>query len=117
MEGMMRSVSEKIEVLRIIAHPVRVRILEELASGVKCVSDFGEFLGISQPNISQHLMILRRYKVIDYYTDGRLRCYYLRDPMVPDLLGVLQKQYHGEVPPPACCPVTKKGKHPGARRN
>ncbi len=112
----MRSLGKKVELLRIIAHPIRINILEELITGVKCVSDFEEFLDISQPNVSQHLALLRRYGVIDYYMDGRLRCYFLRDPIIPDIIKILKKDYMGELPAPACCPVTKKGKYPGERR-
>lgn len=112
----MRSMGRKIELLKIIAHPARISILEELAKGVKCVSDFEEFLEISQPNISQHLSLLRRYGIIDYYIDGRLRCYFLKDPIIPDIIEVLKKDYLDELPAPACCPVTKKGKYPGERR-
>jgi ArsR family transcriptional regulator len=88
-----------------------------LTKGVKCVSDFDEFLAISQPNISQHLMLLRRYDVIDYYVDGRLRCYFLKDPIILDLIELLRKDYTEDLPAPACCPITKKGKYPGERRN
>ncbi len=112
----MRSIQHRVEVLKAIAHPVRIRILEELLKGVKCVSDFEDFLEISQPNISQHLSLLRRFGVIDFYMDGRLRCYFLKDPIVPDLLTIIRKDYIEELPAPACCPVTKKGKYPSERR-
>lgn len=112
----MRSLGKKIELLKVIAHPVRIKILEELEKGVKCVSDLEEFLEISQPNVSQHLSLLRRYGVIDYYIDGRLRCYFLKDPIIPEILEILKKDYIGELPAPACCPVTKKGKYIGERR-
>lgn len=112
----MRSIGGKIELLKIIAHPIRIKILEELKKGVKCVSDFEEFLEISQPNVSQHLSLLRRFGVIDYYVDGRLKCYFLKDPIVPDIIELLNKDYCEELPAPACCPVTKKGKYPGMRR-
>jgi ArsR family transcriptional regulator len=112
----MRSLGKKIELLKVIAHPVRIKILDELTNGVKCVSDFEEFLEISQPNVSQHLSLLRRYGVIDYYMDGRLRCYFLKDPIIPDMIKLLKKDYRAELPAPACCPVTKKGKYPGKRR-
>jgi ArsR family transcriptional regulator len=108
--------AERAELLRVIAHPVRLMILGELVKGVKCVSDFEDFLEISQPNVSQHLGLLRRHGIIDYYMDGRLRCYFLRDPLIPDLLGLLNKDYNEELPAPACCPVTKKGKYPGDRK-
>ncbi|MGE5301074.1 MAG: ArsR/SmtB family transcription factor [Acidobacteriota bacterium] len=105
----LRSTIDRIEILKVIAHPMRIMILKELATGVKCLSDFGEFLDISQPNVSQHLSLLRRYGIIDYFIDGRLRCYFLKDPMVPDVLEVLRKEYSEDLPAPACCPVAKKG--------
>jgi len=112
----MRSLGQRIELLKVIAHPARIKILEELVKGVKCVSDFEEFLDISQPNISQHLSLLRTFGIIDYYQDGRLRCYYLVDPIIPDLLEILMKDYRESLPGPSCCPVTKRGTYPGERR-
>lgn len=112
----MRTIGKKVELLKVIAHPVRIKILDELTRGVKCVSDFGEFLEISQPNVSQHLSILRRCGVIDYYVDGRLKCYFLKDPIIPDVINIIKKDYVKELPAPVCCPVTKKGKYPGERR-
>ena len=107
----------KIGLLKTIAHPVRIRILEELTKGVKCVSDFRDFLDISQPNVSQHLSLLRTHGIIDFYIDGRLKCYFLVDPIIPDILGILKKEYQGALPAPACCPVTRKGVYPGERRH
>jgi ArsR family transcriptional regulator len=113
----MFSVVDRVEVLKIIAHPVRIKILKELIKGVKCVSDFEEFLDISQPNVSQHLSLMRRYGIIDFFVDGRLKCYFLRDPIIPDIIDLIDKEYKEALPAPACCPVTKKGKYPGDRRN
>ena len=112
----MISLGQKVELLRVISHPVRIRILEELAKGVKCVSDFEDFLELRQPNISQHLSLLRQFGIVDYYVNGRLRCYFLVDPLIPDLLTLLGKDYHETLPRPACCPVTKKGTYPGLRK-
>jgi ArsR family transcriptional regulator len=112
----MLSREKRIELLRVLAHPVRIRILEELTEGVKCVSDFEESLDISQPNVSQHLKLLKTQEVVDYFVDGRLKCYFLKEPFIPDLLDLLEKQYEDDIPAPACCPVTKKGTYPGERR-
>jgi len=112
----MISLGQKIELLKVISHPVRIRILEELVKGVKCVSDFEDFLELRQPNISQHLSLLRQSGIVDYYVDGRLRCYFLVDPLIPDLIELLKKDYHEILPRPACCPVTKKGTYPGERK-
>jgi ArsR family transcriptional regulator len=113
----MNDLSSKVETMKTIAHPARIAILEELTKGVKCVSDFQQFLEISQPNISQHLSALRHAGLIDFFVDGRLRCYFLKSPFVPDMLEVLQKDYKGDLPGPECCPVTKKGTYPGSRRH
>ena len=112
----MLSMEKRIELLKVLAHPVRIRILEELTEGVKCVSDFEDFLDISQPNISQHLTLLRTNGVVDFFVDGRLKCYFLKEPLIPDLLELLKKDYAEDLPAPACCPVTKKGTYPGERR-
>ncbi|GAB4534491.1 MAG: metalloregulator ArsR/SmtB family transcription factor [Thermodesulfovibrionia bacterium] len=112
----MNKINERIEILKVIAHPVRIAILEELSKDVKCVSDLEEFLEISQPNISQHLSLLRMAGLIDFFIDGRLRCYFLKSPFVLDLLDVIKKEYNEELPGPECCPVTKKGTYPGERR-
>jgi DNA-binding transcriptional ArsR family regulator len=113
----MNELATRVEILKVTAHPVRIAILKELLNGVKCVSDFQDFLNISQPNISQHLSALRHAGIIDYFIDGRLRCYFLKNPLIPDLLDILDKNYPCELPGPECCPATKKGKYPGKRQH
>jgi ArsR family transcriptional regulator len=112
----MISLEKRVELLKVLAHPARIRILEELVEGVKCVSDFEETLDISQPNVSQHLSLLRTHGIVDFFVDGRLKCYFLKEPFIPDLLNLLKKEYTEDIPAPACCPVTKRGTYPGERR-
>lgn len=113
----MNSLMARIEILKLIAHPARIAIMEELSKGVKCVTDLQDFLDISQSNISQHLSALRHAGVIDYFIDGRLRCYFLKNPFVLDLLEIIRKDYPEALQAPECCPVTKRGKYPGKRKN
>ena len=49
------------ECLKALGHPVRIRILQELRGGRKCVSELSERIGVSQTNLSQHLGLLRSY--------------------------------------------------------
>jgi len=109
-------IERRTELLKVIAHPVRIKILEDLVQGVKCVSDFEETLDISQPNVSQHLKLLKSHQIVDFFVDGRLKCYFLKEPLIPDMLELLKKEYEEDIPAPACCPVTKKGTYPGERR-
>ena len=112
----MNNLIEKVEILKIAAHPVRISILEELSKGVKCVSDFQDFLEIRQSNISQHLSAMRHAGLIDYFIDGRLRCYFLKSPFILDILELFKKGYPCELPGPECCPVTRKGTYTGERK-
>jgi len=66
-------------------------ILNELLSGVKCVTDIEDLLSARQANISQHLTVLRHCKLVDFAQDGSLRCFYLSRPrLVRDMLRLLE---------------------------
>jgi len=93
------------EFLKVMAHPHRLEILKKLENDVLCVSDMENILSTGQSNISHHLSLLRRAGLVDYYIDGKLRCYFLKDPKVLDILNSLGKQYAEDLPAPACCPV------------
>lgn len=81
---------ERAELLKAFAHPTRLRILEELSAGTKCVTDLEDLLPASQVNISQHLAVLRNARLVDYAQDGALRCYYLSRPaLVGEILDLL----------------------------
>ena len=62
---------EKADILKMLAHTTRLMILEELVMGVKCVNDIEELLNVRQPNISQHLAMLRHGGLVDFYQKGK----------------------------------------------
>ena len=80
------------------------------------MNDFEKFRGISRPNPSRHLSLLRTNSLVDYFIDGRFTGCFLKEPRIPDLLKLLYKKYDDDIPAPACRPVTKKGAYPGERR-
>jgi ArsR family transcriptional regulator len=67
----------KAQILKALGHPTRLHIVEILLSGEKCVNDIKEIFETTQPNISQHLNILKFSGIVDYRQEGNLRCYYL----------------------------------------
>jgi ArsR family transcriptional regulator, arsenate/arsenite/antimonite-responsive transcriptional repressor len=69
-------VSEDVEVLRALAHPVRWGILRRLAAepGI-CACDFTEFFDVSQPTISAHLKVLREAGLVTTQRNGTTICY------------------------------------------
>ncbi|MEX0936853.1 MAG: metalloregulator ArsR/SmtB family transcription factor [Pirellulales bacterium] len=80
------------ELLKAFSHPTRLAILQELATGPKCVTDIEELVSARQANISQHLSVLRYARLVDYAQDGALRCYYLcRPKLVRDMLALVER--------------------------
>jgi DNA-binding transcriptional ArsR family regulator len=70
------------DVLKTLASPKRLEIVHLLADGPREVSRLAEELGISQPNVSQHLALLRSAGVVEAERDGREVRYRLSDPEI-----------------------------------
>ena len=70
------------EVLKTLASPRRLEILHRLAEGPCEVGRLAEELGMTQPNASQHLAVLRGAGVVEAERDGREVRYRLADPDV-----------------------------------
>ena len=67
-------------ILKALAHPVRLMIVQELLKNPRCVTAIHEILDVRQPNVSQHLNILKNSGVVGSDRDGAYRCYYLKFP-------------------------------------
>ncbi len=84
------------EVLKTLANPRRLEIIHRLAQGPCEVGRLAEEIGASQPNISQHLSVLRAAGIVDAERDGREVRYRLADPDVivacNIMRGVLQRR-------------------------
>lgn len=70
------------DVLKTLAHPRRLQILHRLADGPTEVGVLAATLGVSQPNVSQHLAVLRAAGIVEWERDGREVHYRLADPDV-----------------------------------
>lgn len=66
--------------LSIIAHPIRLQILDLLAQrdGSVCVCDLEAALPVKQPTVSHHLKLLREAGLIDCKRQGLWAYYFLR---------------------------------------
>jgi len=70
------------EVLKTLASPRRLEILHVLGRGPLEVGRLAEAIGASQPNVSQHLALLRGAGIVEAERDGREVRYRLADPDV-----------------------------------
>ena len=61
-----------------LGEPNRFRIVELLRSGPRPVNDIGQTLGLSQPQVSKHLRVLREAGLVEAEVQAQHRLYELR---------------------------------------
>ena len=86
-------ISMKSDFFKALAHPTRVRILEQLAKSEEevCVCELIDHLGIEQSNLSQHLSILRKQQIIVSTKVGLKVMYRIKYPEVLIILDKVQE--------------------------
>ena len=63
-----------------VAEPQRRRILDLLTGGERSVTELVDELGLTQPQVSKHLRVLREVGAVHVRDDGRRRLYRLNGP-------------------------------------
>jgi len=66
--------------LGVLAHPHRVRIIEELRNGEMDVNSLQDILEVSHSRVSQHLSVLRSHRIVIERREGRHVYYRLLHP-------------------------------------
>jgi ArsR family transcriptional regulator len=70
------------EICKTLAQPKRLMLVHELRTGEKSVGQLSSILGISQPNVSQHLSILRKRGIVTTRREGATVYYSLSSPRI-----------------------------------
>jgi len=78
-------------ILKALAHPTRLFIVEELGKGARCVCELQEMIGADMSTVSKHLAQLRGAGVVMDEKRGAQVFYSLRATCVPDFLGCVEK--------------------------
>ena len=81
---------DKASLLRVLGHPVRLRIVAGLAREGACVKDIWECLEMPQAVVSQHLKVMKEHGILEARRDGTRVRYALRGEMLTELVRVLQ---------------------------
>jgi ArsR family transcriptional regulator len=79
------------EVLKTVAHPLRLRIVELLEAGEKSVSELKELLGVTQPLTSQHLSQMRMRGVLGSRREGAQVYYAIANPDVVKVIHCIRR--------------------------
>jgi ArsR family transcriptional regulator len=81
-----RVIESVADVFKLLGDPTRVRLLDALSHGERCVCDLATLVGSSESAISHQLRLLRSYRLVRVRRVGRMAYYSLDDHHVIGLL-------------------------------
>jgi len=65
-----------------LSHPKRLEVIDRLRAGEMSVTDLAASLEISQPNLSQHLTLMRQKGIVTTHREGLNIYYRLASPKI-----------------------------------
>jgi ArsR family transcriptional regulator len=74
------------EILKALAHPLRIAILDYLKDGEQCVCDIAKYVASERSNVSRHLAIMVSCGVLEYRKEGLNVIYSLKARCILDFL-------------------------------
>lgn len=74
------------DLLKVLGHPVRLRVLQLLQAEETCVCDLIRITGVEQSNLSQHLKLLRKHGIVETRREGTRMMYRMTNPAVMPIL-------------------------------
>lgn len=77
-------------VLKALAHPSRLLIVDELSRGERCVCELTELVGAEMPTVSRHLALLRAAGIVEDERRGTQVFYRLKAPCVTNFFKCLE---------------------------
>jgi DNA-binding transcriptional ArsR family regulator len=85
-----RNFIDEAEILKVLGHPIRLKIVAGLCSQECNVKHIWECLGLPQATVSQHLALLKNKGVIEGKREGVEVHYSVVNPMVKKIIGIIQ---------------------------
>jgi ArsR family transcriptional regulator len=82
------------EILRTMAHPVRLQIIDLLEGGEKTVSELSQNLDTPQPYMSQQLNLMKSKSILGSRRDGNQVYYWIANLSVVKIIHCINQ--HGE---------------------
>ena len=76
--------------VKALAHPTRLFVVDELSRGERCVAELQEMIGADMSTVSRHLAVLRQAGVLRDEKRGNQVFYSLRAPCILDFFGCIE---------------------------
>jgi len=76
----------KAEVLKVLAQPTRLKILELLRNGERCICEIVPAINGEQSNISRHISLMQKSHLVTTRKDGVKVMVNVKDPKIFEIL-------------------------------
>ena len=70
------------DIIKAIAQPYRIAIVDFLKDGEQCVCDIAEHIGAERSNVSRHLSVMVSAGILEYRKEGLNVIYSLKTPCI-----------------------------------
>ncbi len=77
-------------IVKALAHPTRLFIVDELAKGERCVCELTGMIGADTSTVSKHLTVLKSAGIVQDEKRGLMVYYTLRVPCIVNLFGCVE---------------------------
>ena len=78
------------EIIKAMAHPTRLLIIEELEKNERCVGELTDMVGADTSTVSKHLLVLKNAGLIEDEKRGQMVYYSLKCSCIPRFLSCLE---------------------------
>ncbi len=80
---------KQVEIIKAIAHPLRISVVHFLRAGPQCVCDIAEYVNSERSNVSRHLSIMVKAGILSSQKQGLKVIYTLKRPCICEFLGCI----------------------------
>ena len=81
----------EVDIFKALADPTRLKILECIKNGEKCICEIIPDTGKSQPNVSQHLKVLKNAGIVDERKEGTKILIKISNPKIFDVITTVKR--------------------------
>jgi DNA-binding transcriptional ArsR family regulator len=85
-----RAYEEKAKIIKALAHPSRLVMVDALVEGEKCVCELRELVGSDMSTVSKHLTLMKEAGLVDDRKLGQQVFYSLRCPCIMSFLSCVE---------------------------
>ena len=78
------------EIIKAMAHPTRLFIVDHLSRRKACVAELTELVGADMSTVSKHLTILKTAGIVEDHKQGAQVYYTLRVPCIMNFFGCVE---------------------------